>query len=94
VIDVATLSPLDHAPILESVHKTGRCVVVHEAGHTGGYGGEIAARVAEDAMLSLVAPIRRVTGLDTVMPLPRLETLYMPSIARITRAAREVVEYS
>jgi pyruvate dehydrogenase E1 component beta subunit len=94
VIDVATLSPLDHEPILASVRKTGRCVVVHEAGHTGGYGGEIAARLAEHGLLSLVAPVRRVTGLDTVIPLPRLEDLYMPSVERIRSAAQEVLAYS
>jgi pyruvate dehydrogenase E1 component beta subunit len=94
VIDVATLSPLDHEPILASVSKTGRCVVVHEAGRTGGYGGEIAARLAEHGLLSLVAPVRRVTGLDTVIPLPRLEDLYMPSVERIRSAVQEVLAYS
>jgi pyruvate dehydrogenase E1 component beta subunit len=94
VIDVATLRPLDAATILASVEKTGRCVIVHEAPLTGGFGGEIAARVAEHALLSLVAPIRRVAGWDTVMPLPRLETHYMPSAARITAAVRDVCRYA
>jgi len=94
VVDVATLRPLDAATILGSVEKTGRCVIVHEAPLTGGYGGEIAARVAEHALTALLAPIRRVTGWDTVMPLPRLEARYMPSTARILAAAREVCSWS
>ncbi len=92
VIDVATLKPLDMATILASVEKTGRCVVVHEAPLSGGYGGEIVARLAEDGMFSLVAPLKRVAGWDTVVPLPRLEAHYMPSVARIVAAARETLE--
>lgn len=93
VIDVATLKPLDAAPILGSVERTGRCVIVHEAPLTGGYGGEIAARIAEHALLSLLAPIRRVAGFDCVMPLPRLEKHYMPTVERIVAAARDVMSY-
>lgn len=93
VIDVATLKPLDMATILASIEKTGRCVIVHEAPMTGGYGGEISARIAEQAMLNLVAPVRRVAGYDTVMPLPRLEHHYMPSPARIVDAARDLMGY-
>lgn len=93
VIDVATLKPLDIATILASVEKTGRCVIVHEAALTGGYGGEISARIAEQGMLNLVAPVRRVAGYDTVMPLPRLEHHYMPSAARIVDAARDLMAY-
>ena len=74
------------ATILASVEKTGRCVIVHEAALTGGFGAEIAARIAEHAaLLSLQAPIKRVAGYDTVMPLPRLEHLYMPSTERDPR---------
>ncbi len=94
VIDVATLRPLDAATIVASVEKTGRCVVVHEAPLTGGFGGEIAARVAEQALTSLLAPIRRVAGWDTVMPLPRLEAHYLPSTARILAAARDVCRFA
>jgi len=93
VIDVATLKPLPIEAILDSVRATGRCVVVHEAALTGGFGGEIAARVAEHAVLSLLGPVRRVTGYDTVMPYPRLEGHYMPSAARIAAAARDVLAY-
>lgn len=91
VIDVATLKPLDFPTILASVQKTGRCVIVHEAPLTGGYGAEIAARLADEGLFSLRAPIKRVTGFDTVMPLPRLEAHYMPSTDRIMEAAREVL---
>ncbi len=93
VIDIATLKPLDAETILASVKKTGRCVVVHEAPITGGLGGEIAARIAEHALFSLVAPVERVAGYDTVMPLPRLEHHYMPGTARIVAAARRAMAY-
>jgi 2-oxoisovalerate dehydrogenase E1 component beta subunit len=93
VIDVATLKPLDMATILASVEQTGRCVIVHEAPHTGGFGGEIAARLAEQGIFALRAPVRRVTGFDTVMPLPSLEAHYMPSAARIVAAAQETMAY-
>ena len=73
VIDVATIKPLDEETILRSVGKTGRCVIVHEAALTGGFGGEIAARLADNGLLSLTAPVRRVAGWDTVMPLPRMD---------------------
>lgn len=92
LIDVATLTPLDFPTILTSVQKTGRCVIVHEAPLTAGYGAEIAARLADEGLFYLRAPVKRVTGFDTVMPLARLEEHYMPSTERILRAAREVLE--
>jgi pyruvate dehydrogenase E1 component beta subunit len=82
VIDVATVKPLDMATILAAVEKTGRCVIVHEAPLTAGFGAEIAARLAEHGLTSLLAPVQRVAGYDTIMPLPRLENHYMPSKAR------------
>jgi len=94
VIDVATLKPLDMTTILDSVAKTGRCVVVHEAARTAGFGAEIAANVQEQGLTSLLAPVRRVTGYDTVVPLARLEHDYMPSVARIVGAAKAVLEWS
>lgn len=94
VIDVASVKPLDMATILESVAKTGRCVIVHEAARTGGVGAEIAAGLAEFGLTSLLAPIERVTGYDTVMPLHRMENLYLPSQARIVAAARRVLEFA
>jgi len=94
VVDVATLKPLDEATIRASVEKTGRIVIVQEAPLTGGFGAEIAARIAEHALMSLVAPVRRVAGYDTVMPLPSLEHHYIPSEMRVLAAAREVLQYS
>lgn len=93
VIDVATLKPLDSATILESVGRTGRLVIVHEAPLTCGYGAEIAARVAGAGLMSLLAPIERVAGYDTVMPYPRSEAWYMPSVQKVMSAARRVMAY-
>jgi 2-oxoisovalerate dehydrogenase E1 component subunit beta len=94
VIDLATLKPYDEATLLASVTKTGRCVIVHEAARTGGFSAEIAALIAERGLASLLAPVLRVTGYDTVMPLPRLEQHYIPSVVRIVAAAREVCQFS
>jgi 2-oxoisovalerate dehydrogenase E1 component beta subunit len=91
VIDLATISPIDHDTILESVAKTGRLVIVHEAARNCGVGAEIAATVAEKGLYDLQAPIKRVTGYDTVMPLFRLEFEYIPSVARIMDAVRETL---
>ena len=94
VIDVATLKPLHIDTILASVAKTGRCVIVHEAPRTCGLGAEIAAAIAERGLYSLLAPIERVTGYDVVVPLLRLETQYMPSVARILSAVKKTLEAS
>jgi pyruvate dehydrogenase E1 component beta subunit len=94
VIDVATLKPYDEATILASVAKTGRWVIVHEAARTGGFGGEIAALIGERGLTSLLAPIARVTGYDTVIPLPRLEQSYIPSVGRIIETVRRVCRFS
>ena len=91
VLDLATLSPIDHDTILESVTKTGRLVIVHEAPRNCGIGAEIAATVAEHGLFDLHAPIKRVTGYDTVMPLFKLEHEYIPSVARIVDAVRETL---
>ncbi len=94
VIDVATLKPLDAETIVNSVKKTGRCVIVYEAPLTGGFGAEISARIAEGAFGSLLAPIERVAGYDTVMPLPKLENIYLPNAARIGTAVDRVMAYA
>jgi pyruvate dehydrogenase E1 component beta subunit len=86
VIDLATLSPIDIETILESVAKTGRLVIVHEAVRNVGVGAEIAALVAEHGLYDLQSPVRRVTGYDTVMPLFKLEYDYIPSVQRIIDA--------
>jgi len=92
VIDVATIKPLDAQTILNSVAKTGRCVIVHEAARTAGMGAEVAAEIAERGLLNLLAPVQRVAGYDTVMPLYKLENDYMPSTARITAAVKNTME--
>jgi 2-oxoisovalerate dehydrogenase E1 component subunit beta len=94
VIDLATLKPYDEETILASVAKTGRCVIIHEAARTGGFAAEIAALIAERGLTSLLAPIARVTGYDTVIPLPRLEQHYIPSVDRIVAAARRVCKFA
>jgi 2-oxoisovalerate dehydrogenase E1 component beta subunit len=91
VIDVACLKPLDFDTILESVKKTGRCVIVHEAAKTAGFGAEIAARLAEQAFYDLHAPVERVTGYDTHIPLFRLEMKYLPSVEKILAAVKRTL---
>ncbi|MGQ0847842.1 MAG: alpha-ketoacid dehydrogenase subunit beta [Actinomycetota bacterium] len=92
MIDVRSLVPLDLDLILASVEKTGRAVIVHEAPRTGGYGAEIVTLIQEHALYSLAAPVRRVTGWDTVFPLKRAEHHYLPSAERIAAAARRTLE--
>jgi pyruvate dehydrogenase E1 component beta subunit len=92
VLDVQTLSPLDTTTIVASARKTGRVVVIHEAPRTGGLGGEIAASIQEQALYELLAPVRRVTGWDTVFPLKRSEGHYLPSVDRIMQAAEQTLE--
>lgn len=94
VIDVATIKPLDIDTILSSIEKTGRCVIVHEAAYSGGVGAEIAAQIAEHGLMSLLAPIHRVTGYDTVMPYLKMEKLYIPSVPRILDGVQKVLEYA
>ena len=93
VIDLATLKPYDEATVLASVKKTGRCIIVHEAARTGGFGAEVAACLAERGLMSLLAPVERVTGYDTIVPLLKLEQHFMPSIERIVSSARRVCAY-
>jgi len=92
VIDLRTLVPFDEATILASVKKTSRVVIVHEAPRTSGFGAEIAATIAEKAMLNLDAPIVRVTGLDTPFPYT-LEQEYLPDADRILDAVERVVNF-
>ena len=94
VVDVATLTPLDFDTIKESVQKTGRCVIVHEAPRTAGFGAEIAARIAEECLYELLAPVQRVTGYDTHIPLFRLEMKYLPSVEKIVAAAKRTLAAS
>lgn len=94
VVDVASISPLDMETILASVRKTGRLVIVHEAPRTAGMGAEIAATVAEKALLDLQAPIQRITGYDTVMPYFRLENHYLPNTQDIVDVVRQTLEFA
>ena len=92
IIDLRTLVPLDTDAIVASVMKTGRCVVVHEATRTGGFGAELSAQVQERCFDHLEAPITRVTGYDTPYPVG-LEWVYFPGPDRLGEALRKVVDY-
>lgn len=92
VLDLRTLVPLDEEALIASVAKTGRVVIVHEAARTGGFGGEIAAILAEKALLYLEAPLVRVAGFDTPFPYS-LEGLYMPDDFRVWNAIQHVTDF-
>lgn len=93
VIDLLTISPLDSDSVTQSVEKTGRAVVVHEAARSFGVGAELVSRIVERAFLSLEAPVRRVTGFDTQIPFFAREQYYLPNKNRILAAARETLAY-
>ncbi|VVB90066.1 1-deoxy-D-xylulose-5-phosphate synthase [uncultured archaeon] len=93
LIDLRTLSPLDDKIIVDSVKKTGRAVIVHEEPRTLGPGAEIVARINEKAFLYLEAPIKRVTGYDVPIPLPKLEDYYLPDAEKVALAIKEVVAF-
>jgi pyruvate/2-oxoglutarate/acetoin dehydrogenase E1 component len=92
VVDLRTLVPMDKETLLASVRKTGHLVVLHEATRTGGFAGEVAAVVMEEAFASLKAPLRRVTGPDIPVPAsPPLERFYIPSEAALIAAVKEIL---
>jgi pyruvate dehydrogenase E1 component beta subunit len=93
VIDLRTISPMDDETVMASVKKTGRAVIVHEAARTCGLGAEIIARINEKAILSLEAPVERVTGFDTVFPLYKMEHHYLPNPERVVRGIRKVMAF-
>ena len=93
VLDLRTLKPLDEEALLASVAKTGRAVIVHEAPRTAGYAAEVAAVIAEKAILDLRGPVLRVTGYDVPYPYWKIEDYYMPSVARVADAARRLLEF-
>jgi 2-oxoisovalerate dehydrogenase E1 component beta subunit len=93
VIDLRSLSPLDTDTIFESVRRTGRCVVVHEAPVTGGLGAEIAARVTEECFYRLEAPVLRVGGFSTPYPPSKLEEHYLPDLDRVLDAVDRTFSY-
>jgi len=93
VIDLLTLNPFDRETIIASVRKTGRAVIVHEAIKTCGLGAEIAASLAEEAILHLRAPVLRVTAPDVPVPLAKLMDHYLPAAKEIQAAVEEVLKY-
>jgi pyruvate dehydrogenase E1 component beta subunit len=93
LVDLRTIYPFDIEAVEESVKKTGRCVVVHEAPLTCGMGSEISARIMERCFLHLEAPVQRVAGFDTIMPYYKLELEYMPDASRVVRAINDTLAY-
>ena len=93
ILDIRTLKPLDEDALLAAAAKTGRVVIVQEAPRTAGYGAELAAILAEKAMLDLRAPVVRVTGYDVPYPYWQIEDAYMPSVERVVDAARKLLEF-
>lgn len=93
LIDLRTISPLDEDTIIASVKKTGRCVVVHEAPRTCGFAAEIVAQINEKALLSLQAPVERVTSPDVPFPMSKLENYYFPSQERIVKGIEKVMSF-
>jgi len=93
VLDLLSVAPLDGELINTSVRRTGRAVVVHEAPRHCGVGAEIVARIVEDSLLYLEAPVKRVTGFDTVIPYFQNELTYLPDPTRVVRAALETVSF-
>lgn len=94
IIDVATLKPIDYETILHSIEKTGRCVIIHEAARHCGVGAEIAATISEHGLFFLRAPIKRVTGYDTVMPYYKMEKYYLPSSNKIIATVQQLMEHA
>jgi len=93
VIDLRTLYPLDTEAIIKSVKKTKRAVVIHEAPRSCGLGAEVIAQINEEALLHLEAPVERVTGFDTVIPLPKMEHHYLPDAKRVVDAIEKVMGF-
>lgn len=93
IVDLRTIYPTDFETVIESVRKTGRAVIVHEAPKTAGFGAEIVSRINEDAILSLEAPVERVTGPDVPMPFYTLEDYYLPNPKRVGKALDRVMDF-
>ena len=93
ILDIRSLKPLDEDALLAAAAKTGRVVIVQEAPRVAGYGAELAAILAEKAMLDLQAPVVRVTGYDVPYPYWQIEDAYMPSAERVADAARKLLEF-
>ncbi len=93
VIDLRTLSPLDMGPVVESVRKTGRAVIAHEAHVNLGMGAEVASRITEECFYSLEAPVLRVGGFDTPYPPSRIEEEWLPDLDRVLDAVDRSLAY-
>lgn len=93
LIDLRTISPLDDEAVVNSVKKTGRCIIVHEGPRSCGIAAELIARINEKALLNLAAPVERITGFDTVMPLYKLEWDYIPDVFRIKKAIEKTMQF-
>jgi pyruvate/2-oxoglutarate/acetoin dehydrogenase E1 component len=93
ILDVRTLKPLDEEALLTAAAKTGRVAIVQEAPRTCGYAAELAAVLAEKAILDLRGPVLRVTGYDVPYPYWQVEDAYMPSVARVVDAARKLLAF-
>lgn len=93
VIDLRTISPLDHGTVIDSVKKTGRVAIVHEAARSGGFGAELVARINDDALVYLEAPVERITGFDIPVPLLSMEDYYIPNPPRIAAGIDRVLDF-
>jgi len=94
VIDLRSIMPFDIEMVMDSVKKTSRCIILHEDTLTGGIGGEIAARLADEAFTYLEAPIKRITSPDAPVPFaPTLEEAFLPKTADIIKTARELMAF-
>jgi len=93
VIDLRTLVPFDTETIVNSIKKTGRAIVMHEAVKTGGFGAEVATRIMEEAFLYMECPVERVTGFDTPYPFPQVEHDWMPNEERLVQAVYKVLTF-
>jgi pyruvate dehydrogenase E1 component beta subunit len=93
VIDLRTISPFDIDAITNSVEKTGRAVIIHEAPRSFGVGAEIAAQIGERSLLHLLAPVQRVTGYDIIPPLSKLEEFNYPNAEKVVRAIHKTMEF-
>jgi 2-oxoisovalerate dehydrogenase E1 component beta subunit len=94
VLDLRTVMPWDKAAVLESVRKTSKVLVLHEDTRTGGFGGEIAATIGEEAFEDLDAPVKRLAAPDTPVPFsPALEKAYIPQVEDVVKGLRELAEY-
>jgi 2-oxoisovalerate dehydrogenase E1 component beta subunit len=94
IIDLRTVQPWDKAAVLESARKTSKVIVLHEDTHTGGFGAEIAATIAEEAFEDLDAPVRRITAPDTPVPFsPPLEKAFIPQVDDVVKGLRDLAEY-